>query len=165
MVPVIQQTGKPEQDAIQLRRTVKGGTAPYDPVRIAKALGMDVFVGGVPVDTAGMLVKRYGEDAAIYLNPDDSRNRQRFTCAHEIGHYVRRSEFSEDWSAIDKRNYASSTGLDPEERYANQFAAALLMPADDVRMLRKQGWSIAQLAAHFEVSSESMRYRVGNLHA
>lgn len=163
----MQQTGNPERDAAALLSSLNPQPSPpIDPISIARQLGLAVYVGGTGYDTAGMLVKRRGEDATIYLNRSDSRNRQRFTCAHELGHYVRRSGMGEeDWEADDKRDYMATTGRDPEERYANGFAAALLMPALDVRGHFEDGTpaSIAKLAVRYQVSVEAMQYRLANL--
>ncbi len=78
-----------------------------------------------------MLVKRRGEDPEIYVHASDSLNRQRFTCAHELGHYVKRSAMGdEEWEYVEHRALLASQGTDPEEVYANKFAAGLLMSED-----------------------------------
>ena len=110
-----------------------------------------------------MLVKRSGQDAAIYLNRLDSQARQRFTCGHELGHYVKRgSAETGDWEFIDRRDSVSSRGIDPAEVYANQFAAALLMPASMVRDLADSHEAF-ELAIMFGVSQDAMGLRLRNL--
>ncbi|MGY3230093.1 Zn-dependent peptidase ImmA (M78 family) [Luteibacter sp. HA06] len=50
------------------------------------------------------------------------------------------------------------------EREADQFAAELLMPADDVKQKIAAGeTSLSALAAQFGVSALAMKYRVQNL--
>ncbi len=114
-----------------------------------------------------VLLKKLGEDPEIYLNERDSKNRQRFTCAHELGHYVKRSSMGqEEWEDVDLRDAFSSTGRDPDERYANQFAAALLMPKPavkrEVKRLKDRRLAPA-LAPRFGVSADAMHYRLENL--
>jgi Zn-dependent peptidase ImmA (M78 family) len=136
---------------------------PVDPIYIAQQLGLQVFTAGLANDVSGMLVKRPGEDAQIYINGSDSRNRQRFTCAHELGHYVKRSGAGQDaWSTIDYRSSLASQGVDADEIYANQFAAALLMPAPLVQDLMDRHGN-ATLAHQFGVSTDAMSFRRANL--
>ncbi len=162
--------GRPERDAQDVLDTiwaelVRGGEPriPVDPIAIARRLGIKVYTAGLPEGMSGMLVKPPGDDPAIYLHDRDHENRQRFTCAHELGHYIRRTQAGDDdWLYIDHRSPLSSTGLDSEERYANQFAASLLMPRTLVeREAERHG--PATLAYRFGVSAEAMNYRLDNL--
>lgn len=137
---------------------------PIDPIVIARRLGMEVYTSeiGNP-DVAGMLIKDANRDPEIYLNARDHPNRQRFSCAHEIGHYVHRADNdSAAWEYIDYRSSLSSTGTDPVERFANGFAAELLMPEQLVR-LHAQELSRGGLASLFKVSMEAMGHRLKNL--
>lgn len=140
---------------------------PVDPFAIARDLGVLVFVSKLEDGVSGMLVKQPGyDDPTIYLNESDHRNRQRFTCAHEIGHYVKRSAEANDgsfWEYVDHRDSLASKGEDPDEIYANQFAANLLMPADLVRSMSTDGRSVAALAYEFGVSADAMNFRLDNL--
>lgn len=148
----------------QVWSSVFGVDVPVDPVSIAEELGVKVFTARLDANLAGLLVKRRGQDAEIYLNAADSENRQRFTCAHEIGHYIQRSsaDDSDDWEFVDRRDELSSQGTDLNEVYANTFAAELLMPAAEVRSYAKK-MSAPQLAVQFQVSLEAMRHRLQTL--
>lgn len=139
---------------------------PVDPFAIARELGVQVYVDrSLPPEVSGMLRKQAGySDPEILLNAADSRNRQRFTCAHELGHYTQRVKNGQDesWEYVDRRDPLSAQGLDPDEVYANQFAAELLMPRDVVRE-RAAGSNAAALAVDFGVSGDAMRFRLDNL--
>jgi len=115
----------------------------------------------------GMLVGRAASDAEIHVNQEDSKARQRFTCAHELGHYVLRigdeGAFGEDWGHVAFRGPESSTGDEPQEVWANRFAAALLMPRGLVEELREELPTVAALAGKFSVSVEAMTYRLRDL--
>lgn len=158
-----------ERDARGLREDVDrtdpgAGRLPIDPVRVATALGIDVYVAPMQRGVSGTLRKMFGSDPEIYLNADDSRNRQRFTCAHELGHYVRRTAQGDlDYDFVDRRDELAAAGKDPEEIYANQFAAALLMPEDNVRQEHGRGLSPVRLALRFGVSEDALTYRLQNL--
>ncbi len=137
---------------------------PVDPVVIARELGIEVYVADMKPDASGALYMDTGPDKPrIYLNSSDAGVRQRFSCAHELGHYMDKIERGELYGRhIEWRNGHSSTGKRPDERYANAFAAALLMPADAVRRLRHTHHPV-QMALEFDVSVEAMTLRLKNL--
>lgn len=138
---------------------------PVDPIQIADWLGIDVLTAVMDSDFSGALEKRRYQDPVIYLNRMDSKNRQRFTCAHELGHYYRRTKHGElEYSFTDRRDKLARTGTDPEEVYANQFAAALIMPAPEVKRWHKSlRADPIRLANRFRVSEDAMRFRLVNL--
>lgn len=136
---------------------------PVDPIVIAKELGIQVYVAGLDKKISGMLTKHPGCDPEIYINGIDSINRQRFTCAHELGHYVKRSAAGEeDWENIDYRSPLTSEGVDPDEIYANRFAAGLLMPKSALLRLVKE-YSPTTLAYEFGVSVDALNFRLASL--
>lgn len=143
---------------------IEGCALPIDPVQIARLLGIQVYT--LPFDDrslAGMLRKERDGDPEIFLNSNDHPNRQRFTCAHEIGHYDYRSQFAGDqWEYVDYRSTMSSRGTVPEEKYANAFAAALLMPRAKLEPMFHELERTA-LALQFQVSLEAMGHRITNL--
>jgi Zn-dependent peptidase ImmA (M78 family) len=165
-------TMKAESDAWELLQKTWVGedrsrlVLPVDPFAIARKLGIQVFTDrSLPLDVSGMLRKQAGyDDPEILLNANDSRNRQRFTCAHEIGHYSQRVNEGIDgaWEYVDKRDALSSQGQKPEEIYANKFAAELLMPKKAVEQLASK-YTAATLGHEFGVSADAMRFRLDNL--
>lgn len=137
---------------------------PVDPVWIAKQLGIDVIEAELPDDVSGALIKEANQDPVIILSKSDSKNRKRFSCAHELGHYVHRmSNGADHYEYIDLRAQSARNGTDPEEVFANQFAAELLMPTDDVREFHVKGSPAFIMASNFGVSDDAMRYRLKNL--
>jgi Zn-dependent peptidase ImmA (M78 family) len=80
-----------------------------------------------------------------------------------LGHFVSRTEQPDEYEYIDYRDQRSASGLDPDEVYANNFAAALLMPAHEVRRLKEEGYSEVELAWKFDVSLEAMMNRLNLL--
>ncbi len=139
---------------------------PIDPFSIAERLGLDVDLVMLEPDVAGMLAKRPGEDPRVYINASDNERRQRFSCAHEIGHYIKRvrpGADADEWGYIDRRGPLAARGTSPEEIYANQFAAAMLMPAARVEKLVAEGRTVPAMAAMFNVSLEAMVHRIDNL--
>lgn len=141
-----------------------GFEIPVDPFHIAGRLGIKVLGAGLEPDVSGMLVKEPSQDPVIYVNAADSENRQRFSCAHEIGHFILRatSRSDDSYGYIDRRGPSASYGTNPAEIYANQFAAELLMPRENVRALASH-LTDAALAVAFNVSVGAMKYRLQNL--
>jgi Zn-dependent peptidase ImmA (M78 family) len=138
---------------------------PVDPFAIAQRLGIKAYSAGLDDGVSGMLVKRPGEDPEIYVHASDSPNRQRFTCAHELGHYFKRSATGDsEWEYVEHRDLLTSQGSNPEEIYANRFAASLLMPSEAVKeMYEERKLGPVALAYEFGVSADAMHYRLVNL--
>ncbi len=136
---------------------------PVDPMAIAKRLGIAVIVAFMPADVSGSIQRRAGA-ANIYLNAFDSSNRQRFTCAHEVGHYRKRvAEGRSDFTFTDHRSTLASAGVDPDEIWANQFAAAMLMPAHLVQRWYRDGLGASEMAKLLGTSAQAMSLRLRNL--
>jgi Zn-dependent peptidase ImmA (M78 family) len=156
--------GNAEHDAEELLAAVwEGRPLPVDPIKIAQQLGVKVYKATLDEGVSGMLIKEPAKDPEIYVNSADSINRQRFTCAHELGHYIKRvAAGADEWANVDYRNPLSSEGNDPDEVYANRFAASLLMPRREVERLHKE-YRLGALAYEFGVSEEAMNYRLDNL--
>lgn len=99
----------------------------------------------------------------IYVNKDDSTERQAFTMAHELGHWVMHKEFflvNPDQYPILPR-FSDPNRNDPKEKEANKFAACLLVPE---RLLAPvKGAPVAALARSFGVSRTMMEFRLKNV--
>lgn len=136
---------------------------PVDPITIARRLGVRVMDMQMPPGVSGALVKEPEKDPYIILDKDDHNNRKRFSCAHELGHYISRIESNNidiEYSYVDLRSDLSSCGIDEEEIFANRFAANLLMPGILVKKFHKKGNSHFEMAIFFGVSTEALKYRL-----
>lgn len=102
---------------------------------IARALGIVVRRASFEGSLSGFLV--FGPDGVPYIgvNSDHNLRRQRFTIAHELGHFMLHEKSVPHMDAgqggfrARLRNDLSSEGVDQKEVEANLFAAELLMPA------------------------------------
>lgn len=142
---------------------------PVDPMKLAERLGILVVVEPMRPDQSGYVVIPSDGTVVIHLNLLDSPNRQRFTCAHELGHYLRRRDDESharrafpDYTFVDYRDTLAGAGVDPEEVYANQFAAALLMPGHLVQRWQQQ-YNVEAMAQRFGTSTQAMKLRLRNL--
>ncbi len=125
-------------------------------------------------DAQSGFLYRDGINKIIGVNSRTSQTRQRFTIAHEIGHlYLHRVDGLIVDHHIDNRNELAGLGVDQREIDANTFAAALLMPREQVISqvrealerpdIQRQERLILALAKIFDVSSAAMGYRLINL--
>ena len=163
---------KPDTRAEGLIRRLQVGKAPVDVWRVARQLGVRIERADLGEDCSGVLVRK-GSAAVIGVNYSHHPNRQRFTIAHELGHFVlhKGTRYVDKGTAtVQFRNAESSTGTQIEEREANQFAAALLMPAVWVRReFRKHPFDLGDdealnaMCRRFGVSSQALSFRLVNL--
>ena len=121
----------------------------------------------------------------IWVNPRQGINRERFTIAHEIGHFQIEKERTGTKKEHRKEIMRRDGNWDMDEYKANKYAAELLMPYDLlkeegsklVEVLKQQKYGkemyydnyksfledlTEELAKRFEVSCEAMKYRLRN---
>lgn len=147
---------------------------PVDVEALAASLDLEIVSQPYDGNLSGMLQRRDG-GAVIGVNSLHAQVRQRFTIAHEIGHFVlhpRKTTFVDE-VRVDYRDDRASAGTHRQEIDANAFAAELLMPdemvQDAVSSLLERGLDPAQsdfvlnLAEQFRVSGEAMSHRLANL--
>lgn len=144
-----------------------GAGIPVDLQKLAKGLGVRVVrAPATPTGLSGALVINNGVPAILYSD-GDPQVRQRFTIAHELGHFLLHSSAND--SAVLFRDDLSSKGTSIREIQANAFAAALLMPEAELRKLVPgrltaiQSDEVDSLARTFIVSSQAMGYRLADL--
>lgn len=135
---------------------------PIDPVKIATAAGVFVYGRGGWDDfnyPYSGYYRKYDGVPSIEYNVSEPPVRQRFTVAHELGHFA----LGHEDAPRDAGNFQSSGDL--RERQANKFAAELLMPASLVTHYYQSGLadSVETLANIFGVSKDAMGYRLINL--
>lgn len=137
-----------------------GLQTPINLLNLCEKLGINVWVGNLK-GSSGLILKEPGEDPNIYLEKRDSFLRQRFTLAHELGHYFERLEASDDeYSFRDKQTLSEerSNKYGLMEFYADEFAGELLMPeAEFLHIYEKHG--ITGASAHFQVSPSAVKKR------
>lgn len=144
--------------------------------RIAASLGAAVRYQPFEADDiSGLLLRQDGQRPIIGVNSVNASVRQRFTIAHEIGHLLLhegKGLILDRLVRVNFRDAVSSTATDRQEREANAFAAALLMPDEQIIQqlqhltsgTHKSDTKIVQsLAKAFDVSRQAMEFRLINL--
>ena len=131
---------------------------------LAKALGLKVVLATLPMNISGLIQPDNG-GFVVKVNRFESKERQRFTIAHEIAHYlIHRDRINS--GIVDSVLYRSKLSSRMEAE-ANRLAADIVMPTEAViSAMRKFGDTIAdsdvaELALEFGVSKQAMKIRAG----
>ena len=142
--------------------------APVDVESLARELGVKVNQSFLDPDISGELVSRGDDLFEINVNARNSPTRQRFTIAHELGHYVYHRDLIGEGLDDDRAYRSTDAGryhnkdIGPrEETEANKFAASLLMPKHLIDQLLNEGLSVPEMASRLQVSEQAMAIRLG----
>lgn len=156
---------EPQPAAKRVLRKAEISEAPVDLDRIARALHIPVIAWNFPDALSALLADTETGGFVIGVNRWHSPNRQRFSIAHECGHAVLRHKagFYLEFTDVDPFGDEHPSSRYADERAANAFAAALLMPRAWLARDRKEGLDAATLAARYRVSEEAMSFRLRNL--
>lgn len=124
--------------------------------------GVDFKKVPITQGISGILVMSDEREFSILVNQDEPPERQRFTAAHELGHYFLHRNLLRVGTEIKDRYILKAEGVsDENEEEANQFAAAFLMPLDKVGEAMNSGkTNVESLAKHFDVSVIAMANRL-----
>jgi hypothetical protein len=140
------------------------------PVRVgmlAKDLGLEVVLAGLSPNISGLIEPSASAASGfiIKVNKYESDERQRFTIAHEVAHFLLHRDHIKN-GVVDNVMYRSSLSS-RKETEANKLAADILMPNPLVlKELEAIGGKRDEIAAvalarKFKVSAAAMKVRLG----
>lgn len=131
---------------------------PADILKIARMNDIDVYEGSLDKKISGAI--KYDVETQkfeILLNKNDAKTRQRFTLAHELGHFFLHKEIlMSDEIHIDTMFRMP----DEKEKEVDYFAGALLMNKTLLNKMYQNNKSITELAELFDVSVSAMTVRL-----
>lgn len=139
-----------------------GSRFPVDSVALAVTMGMESYWMN-NTDLASIATKKPDGPRIVGTNQYESTSRQRFACAHAIGHHMEqhtrqlRHGYIFHCYQFDFNNWIA-----PEELYANTFATNLLMPPDVLEDLARDH-DTKELAEFFDVTMKIVRYHAATL--
>lgn len=156
-----------EQDAVELRQWLGLGLNPINDIVsvLELQLGARVYVRRLPQRISGLFAFDDAVGPCIMLNANHPRYRRANTAGHETGHFTSTRKMAD---ILDDGTSESAR----EERYANAFGRAFLMPA---RAIKQQFLDITAgasslnrrhiivLASFFGVSREALVRRLEEL--
>jgi len=165
-----------ELHVITLLRQARLYRVPVDVAALARRHGITIYAAGFQQPNVAGAIQNIAGRGILWVNQLDPPVRQRFTIAHELGHWflghLQKGQAVTDSSAafgqgLAFRTVPAAAPLPPRERAANHFAAALLMPRPlllewvdrDPRYLT----NLTPLARTFDVSVQALRIRLDEL--
>ena len=137
---------------------------PVDVVKIAKLNSINVYEGNLEKNVSGAI--RYNketENFEILVNKNDTRERKRFTIAHEIGHFFLHKEIlMSDEIHIDIMYRMPNDDEEQKrrEKDVDYFAGALLINKTLLTKMYNENNTITELAEMFDVSISAMTVRL-----
>lgn len=145
-----------------------GSDVPVPVFQILGELGLGPDFDFIPENVSGWIERQADGAYRVMINAQHAPTRQRFTAAHELGHYIYHRNLLGAGVGDTRAYRAEGTPLPNaairpvHERQANSFAANLLMPHSSINALRAQGvTSVQALAERLGVSQDAMRIRLG----
>lgn len=127
---------------------------------IEECLGIDVCITPLPSGLDGLALSS-GQFRLALISSGVAATRQRFTLGHEVCHLL--SGDAQDLT-VDEDVFGRNAG---EERRANAFAAAFLMPAQAIRAATENQKLnealIVHLLGRFRVSQDALAFRMHNV--
>lgn len=134
---------------------------PIDLNKIAVLLGFNIISYPFPDKRKGMVYVE-GKVRVIGINEKHPITLQRYTVAHEFGHFVNGHQHEDNFFIEDETRYYNHHFQ--QEREADRFAAELLMPVsflkNDVLIM---GLDLNRLKEKYLVSEDAMRIRLETL--
>lgn len=137
-------------------------TAPVRVTPLLRELGIKAYIGKLPENVSGKLYKdpESASGWSMKVKDGEASVRQRFTLAHELGHFFLHKDEIKD--GVEDDTFYRSKLSNRQEAEANAFAADLLMPWTLIESLTKAGTNTAEdLAAALNVSQVAMNIRLG----
>ena len=130
-------------------------------------VGLRIFALNLPSRVAGMFSYTDDLGGCIAVNARHPQDRQRWSLAHEYGHFLS-NRFQSEVSMLGRYGRSRSS-----ERFADSFAGCLLMPTTGLRRRFNEesraaggkvtATEICRLAHHYFVSVEAMMLRLEEL--
>jgi len=132
---------------------------PIDLIKISDNLSLDIKFGNFAepgIDGAFIRGKK-----TIYVNKNASYQRQSFTIAHEIGHFLLHDDKQQE--TFYRKEMIHLDSDKEQEQEANWFAASLLIPRELLIEYYGSLSSIQKVASAFMVSNSASYWRLKNL--
>lgn len=131
-------------------------TIPLDLIGLCHILNITIKYSTLDNNLSGSLNYHLGR-WIIEVNSLHHERRQRFTIAHELAHYCLHRN---NKSAFDGSTFHRGKEYTNQEREADNFAGALLMPKKELQhYIKNQSNKIEEIAEHFGASGIAVKIR------
>ena len=154
-------------DIKQFVRSLVSENGTFSPFEIAENKG--IIIQMEPLGTIRGYYSKALRTKFIHINCDLDEYQQKFTCAHELAHWVLHKKLYSGTGdvAAYNGNVSSDESHGIIERQADTLASALLMPLPQIKKCfyrlkigRTDEQLIAEMANIFEVSKQAMQIRL-----
>lgn len=126
-------------------------------VKALQRFGHKIIVKSTPLSDgfSGQIIQM-PQITGIMYNSTHSQHRQRYTVAHELGHFMMNHILTATYKEV--VNLKNKLKIEKE---ANIFAAELLMPKEMIKnALKSRKYTAKELATLFDVSEEAMWFKI-----
>ena len=146
------------EKAMSILKMARISDSPVDVDKVASVLGFRIIQYPFPDKLKGKVTVVNGVKI-IGVNKNHPLSLQRYTIAHELGHYLNGHEHYEKNSSEGENPYYDH--YFQQEKEADLFAAELLMPKPFLEAdLQKLGLDIAKLTEKYQVSEQALWIRL-----
>ena len=128
-----------------------------DPFRIAKMCGAELIVKNL--GSLKGFYKVIYDTPFIFLNSSLSQSEARLVCAHELGHHA----LHRAAARVGFEEFSLFSETSRREYEANLFAAAMLIPDEDVKELLEYGYTAGQIAAALGIDERITELKINTL--
>ncbi len=143
------------------------GDCPVKLGKLAKDFGVKIKISGLQMGVSGQIKNEDG-DYIIRINRYEARERQRFTIAHELAHFLLHRQIIDNSADGITDTILYRSGAPKSVEYeANRLAADIIMPRDLIEQRLKEEFggvvtepTIESLASSFQVSKAAMEIRL-----
>lgn len=147
------------------------GGPPVNIEAVIRGLGIELDKkAALDAAISGQIEKVADQKYRVSVNVSDNYMRQRFTMAHELGHFLLHQDLmgsglkdDRAYRSTDVGTYSNALVGPAEEAAANRVAARVLMPADKVASEARDFPNVEALAKRFQVSKRAMEIRLQSL--
>jgi len=164
-------------ETLQEKLDKYAGQVPFPVAALARDFNLDVYLTGDLEDRQSGMIKKEDDHYVIYINERHPANRQRFTIAHEIAHFVKHKNLLDaeeehlDFivqpvngeKVLQRADRLMSEAERKMEWEANSIAAEILMPAQQFRIAFEHANAIEEVAEKFGVSPAAATIRAKTL--
>lgn len=140
---------------------------------LLKELEIELQYANLKKDISGV-IQKHNDSYRIIVNENHPKTRQRFTIAHELGHFILHRDLINDgiydnmaYRCEYPNEYNNPNIGSYEETEANKMAVNILMPLDMVEKYREdyknvdENSLVEKMAEVFQVSKQAMAIRLG----
>jgi len=159
------------EEVIKFAENLKRTKGRIDVIELANNYGIKVFSSNEVKGGTFIAFDKELNSYEIYVSSKESRERQRFSIAHELAHFIQHKEKIQEFGIVGRQNMRSLSAK--EEGEADSLAAEILMPSSCVQDFLSENnitkeckitdKLVDKFANEFEVSAPASRIKLRDM--